>query len=59
MNVNCVSDGKTCYVSGILSYEAISPERNAHGTGRAQFEYGVTMEAYGPKLISETSKVVN
>jgi len=59
LNVNCMSGGKTCYVSGILSYEAISPERNAHGTGRAQFEYGVTSEAYGLKLMSETSKVIN
>jgi hypothetical protein len=59
LRTNCLSNGQTCFVSGIMSYEANSPERQAHGSGRAQFEFGVGVTSGGIKIVSENSSVIH
>lgn len=58
MSAACADDQTACTVSGTLRYDVSSPERGAHGTGRSSFEFELAMTPDGPRIIAETSNVI-
>jgi len=55
---NCNSSTKICAISGVLDWDARSPEKNRISIGVAQFEYQLDFSNGSPKIIAENSNVL-
>lgn len=59
MFFNCSTQSSQCAIDGILDWDVRSQERNARSTGTAQFGLTVDFSVNPPRILTESSKVLN
>lgn len=58
LKVSCIQQTKICTISGVLDWDARNPEKGRSSVGVAEFEYRLDMTNSDPKIISESSTVI-
>jgi hypothetical protein len=57
LSATCAGAGKTCRVSGVLSWKFYDPKSTNISHGVAKFEYKIVFEGEAPQIAAETSTV--